>query len=191
MTLLTFLGTADYKPTTYVLGDRRHPTRYCSAAVAHFYRPKTTLVVVTQAAEARHFESLADEIAGVTTPVAVPIPDGHSEADLWQMFDALTAHVAEGDDLVVDITNGFRSLPFLSFLAVAFLRIARRVKIQRILYGAWEARNPANESPIFDLTPFLTLLDWTIATDRFTRFGDASDLAALLRQGIPAGPMLA
>jgi hypothetical protein len=90
----------------------------------------------------------------------------------------------------VDITNGFRSLPFLSFLAVAFLRLARRVKVQRIYYGAWEARNKADESPIFDLTPFVTLLDWTIATDRFIRFGDATDLAALLRQGMPPGPLM-
>lgn len=31
------------------------------------------------------------------------------------------------------------------------------------------------------------MLDWTIATDRFTRFGDASDLAGLLREGMPPG----
>jgi hypothetical protein len=191
MNLLTFLGTADYKETTYTLNSLRCTTRYCPAAVAHFCQPETALVVVTKDAQAKHFEPLADEIAVVTRPVAVSIPDGHSEADLWQIFEALTLAVGEGDELVVDITNGFRSLPFLSFLAVAFLRLARRVKVQRIYYGAWEARNQAaNESPIFDLTPFVTLLDWTIATDRFTRFGDATDLAALLRQGIPPGSLM-
>jgi hypothetical protein len=188
MNLLTFLGTADYKETTYVLNDRRYTTHYCPAAIAHFYHPETSLVVVTKDAKAKHFESLADEISQVTRPVAVPIPDGHSEADLWRIFEALTQTVSEGDELIVDITNGFRSLPFLSFLAVAFLRLARRVNVQYIYYGAYDARNKANESPIFNLTPFVTLLDWTIATDRFTRFGDASDLAALLREGIPPGP---
>lgn len=190
MNLLTFLGTANYSQTTYTLDDKQHTTCYCPAAVAHFYRPDTTLVVVTEAAEAKHFETLADEIKAVTKPVAVPIPDGHSEADLWQIFEALTDHVGKGDELVVDITNGFRSLSFLSFLAIVFLRIARQIKVKRVLYGAWEARNEANESPVFDLTPFVTLLDWTVATDRFTRFGDASDLAALLRQGMPPGPLM-
>ena len=191
MNLLTFLGTADYKQTTYTLAGQGYTTCYCPAAVAYFCRPETTLVVVTKDARAKHFEPLADEIASFTQPVAVPIPDGHSEADLWQIFDALTRQVEAEAELVVDITNGFRSLPFLSFLAVAFLRLARRVKVERIYYGAWEARNQAaNESPIFDLTPFVTLLDWTIATDRFTRFGDASDLAALLRQGIPPGSQM-
>ncbi len=192
MNLLTFLGAGKYSETTYTFPDgRQHPTRYAPAATAHFYRPKKTLVVVTELAEKKHFEALADEIADVTQPVAIPIPDGKSEDELWQIFNALTEHVSEGDELMVDITYGFRSLPFLNFLAVAFLRLARRVKVERILYGAWDARNEANESPVFDLTPFLSLLDWTIATDRFTRFGDASDLAILLKQGIPIGSALA
>jgi len=190
MTLLTFLGTADYKQTTYILDGQRHTSKYCPAAVAHFHRPDTTLVVVTQKAKEMHFEALADEIANITRPIPVPIPNGKSEDELWQIFNALTKYVSEGDDLIVDITNGFRSLPFLSFLAIAFLRLARRVRVQRILYGAWEARNDSNESPIFDLTPFLTLLDWTIAADRFTRFSDASDLASLLREGVPPGPVM-
>lgn len=191
MNLLTFLGAGKYTPTTYTFNAQSHRTQYCPAATAHFYRPEKTLVVVTEKAEAMHFESLADEIAAVTRPITIPIPDGSSEAELWQIFNALTQHVAEGDELVVDITNGFRSLPFLSFLAIAFLRLARRVKVHCVLYGAWEARNEeTNETPVFDLTPFVTLLDWTIATDRFTRFGDAADLAAFLRAEMPPGPLM-
>ncbi len=191
MNLLTFLGIADYKQTTYTLAGQQHTTCYCPAAVAHFYKPELTLVVVTHDAQAKHFEPLADEISAVTQPVAIPIPDGHSETDLWGIFNALTARVKEKDELIVDITNGFRSLPFLSFLAIAFLRLARRVEVQHVYYGAFEARNKeTNESPLFDLTPFVTLLDWTIATDRFTRFGDASDLAGLLRRGVPPGPLM-
>lgn len=181
-TLLTFLGTANYSETTYVLEARRHTTRYCPAAIAHFIRPASTLVVVTKDAKARHFESLADEIAAVTKPVAVPIPDGHSETDLWTIFDALTSQIDHGTELVVDITNGFRSLPFLSFLALAFLRVAKEVQVGAVYYGAWDARDlSANESPIFDLTPFVTLLDWTAATDQFLETGDSHSLARQLR----------
>lgn len=191
MNLLTFLGTADYEKTTYVLGEHRHATCYCPVATAHFFRPETTLVVVTEGSQAKHFEPMADELSPASHPVAVMIPDGHSEADLWTIFDALTQHVDQGDELIVDITNGFRSLPFLSFLAVAFLRIARKVRVQGIYYGAWEARDRDNdETPIFDLTPFVTLLDWTIATDRFVRFGDARDLAEQLRVDMPPGPQM-
>ena len=48
MKLLTFLGIADYKDTTYVWNEQGYATRYCPAAMAHFFRPETTLVVVTK-----------------------------------------------------------------------------------------------------------------------------------------------
>ncbi|MGQ9794670.1 MAG: CRISPR-associated protein Csx15 [Anaerolineae bacterium] len=187
MDLLTFLGTADYKHATYVLGKHRHGTRYCAAALAHFLHPERALIVVTEAARQKHFEALADELCSVTRPVEVAIPDGREETELWAIFDALTGHVPQSSALIVDITNGFRSLPFLSFLAIAYLRVAKEVDVQRVYYGAYEARDERDETPVFDLTPFVSLLDWIIATDRFTRFGDARDLAALLRAGMPAG----
>jgi hypothetical protein len=190
MDLLTFLGTTEYKVTTYILGEQRHQTCYCAAALARFLRPERTLVVVTQGAREKHFEALADELCAVTQPQEVLIPDGRAEAELWQIFRALTEHVPPRGALIADITNGFRSLPFLSFLALAYLRVAKEVQVQGVYYGAYEARNAQNESPVFDLTPFVTLLDWTVATDRFARFGDARDLAALLRAGMPPGQQM-
>ncbi len=182
-TLLTFLGTAPYSATTYVLGDQRHTSRYCPAAVAHFVRPELTLVVVTEAARAKHYDALVKELASVTAVEAVDIPDGHSENDLWMIFEALTSRIEAGTKLVVDITNGFRSLPFLSFLALAFLRVAKEVDVQAVYYGAWDARNQeTNESPIFDLTSFVILLDWTVATDQFLETGDSQTLAEQLLQ---------
>lgn len=182
-TLLTFLGTARYAQTTYVLGRQRHTTCYCTAAVAHFFRPEKTLVVVTQGAAAMHYDSLAAEIAGVTRPEPVPIPDGHSESDLWAIFDALTDRIGVGAELIVDITNGFRSLPFLSFLALAFLRVAKQVQVRGVYYGAYDARDQqTNESPVFDLTPFVTLLDWTVATDQFLATGDTQPLADRVKE---------
>ena len=38
-----------------------------------------------------------------------------------------------------------------------------------------------DRAPVIDLTGFVELLDWMVAADRFTRFGDARDLADLLK----------
>ena len=42
----------------------------------------------------------------------VPIPEGRSEEELWQIFDICVAQVAEGDQIILDVTHGFRSLPY-------------------------------------------------------------------------------
>ncbi|MBC7239834.1 MAG: TM1812 family CRISPR-associated protein, partial [Chloroflexi bacterium] len=91
-----------------------------------------------------------------------------------------------------DITHGCRSLPMVVLMAVCFLRVARRVEVERILYGAYEARDESASPPrvpMFDLTQMFDLLEWAVAADRFVRLGDARDLATLLRKANPPGPM--
>jgi CRISPR-associated DxTHG motif protein len=111
----------------------------------------------------------------------VLIPEGRSEAELWEIFKALTEVVDEGETVVFDITHSFRSLPFLTFLAAAYLRTARQVEVHKIIYGAFDAKDDENRSPVFDLTPFVSLLDWITATNQFVYTGDGRYLARLLK----------
>jgi CRISPR-associated DxTHG motif protein len=192
MKVICFLGTANYEPTTYLLDGDVFNTRFFPAAVAHFVQPEVVLICAT--ATVRKHENLAalcHELGeqNISCQV-VPIPEGHSEADLWAIFDTLTAVVEEGETVTFDVTHSFRSLPFLAFLAVAYLKVAKAVKVERVLYGAWEARDESNRSPVFDLTPFVSLLDWLTATSRFVETGDGYELASLLRAGMPSGPLM-
>jgi CRISPR-associated DxTHG motif protein len=86
----------------------------------------------------------------------------------------------EGDEIIFDVTHAFRSLPMLALLAATFLRVAKKVQLQHLLYGAYEARQD-DVAPVFDLTPFISLLDWTTATDQFIKRGNASELATFLK----------
>ena len=107
---------------------------------------------------------------------------------MWQIFEAVIDVVITDEPVIIDITHGFRSLPFLSFLAAAYLRVIKNAQLEAVLYGNFEARDRTvtpNRAPVIDLTPFVGLLDWMVAADRFTRFGDARDLASLLRQAKP------
>jgi hypothetical protein len=142
--------------------------------------------VTPQVQQHTNFEALHEELGTRMKPV--PIPQGHSEQDLWTIFDRLTGHVEKEEAVVFDITNSFRSIPFLSFLAAAYLRTALNVNVESIIYGAFEAQENGI-SPVFDLTPFIGLLDWTTATDQFIHTGDARRLAALLNpSGAKKGP---
>lgn len=180
MKAISFLGPKPYKLTTYVYGDREKTTRLFAEALPTFFPDlERVLVFVTPTVEkSENLQVLREQLGDKLQPV--PIPEGHSEQDLWVIFDALTNAVEEGERVVFDITNSFRSLPFLVFLAAAYLRSARNVDVVGVVYGAFEAGGENQRSPVFDLTPFVSLLDWLTATDQFIQTGDARRLAGLL-----------
>ena len=195
MKLITFLGRGGYTPVVYMQGEYRcEQTAYFPVALAQldFEGEKITEVfaVVTPVAE----EGLKDlrvelEKKGVkVTPIQ--IPNGHSEQEIWDIFSRITEKLNQGDHVIFDITHGFRSLPFLAFLATAYLRVAKDVKIVGIYYGAYDPNISKSEAPIIDLSSFIALLDWTTATDKFLKAGDARDLLGLLHDQSPNTPAI-
>lgn len=193
MKLLTFLGaTAAYETTYYLPDGREHTAPFCGIALARFYPDTDMRVFVTEDARKTHWERfrvLAEDHAASLQDVE--ITDGANEAELWEVFQAVVDHVDTSEAVVFDITHGFRSLPFLSFLAAAYLRVVKKIRLEAVLYGNFEARDKSvtpNRAPVIDLTSFVDLLDWMIAADRFVRFGDAHDLAERLRSVKPGFP---
>ena len=86
--------------------------------------------------------------------------------------------------MILDITHAFRSIPMIVFAVASYLRRTKNVNVERIVYGAFEARNPLrtppqpqDRAPIFDLTPLLELLDWTSGAEALLKRGDAGLIA--------------
>ena len=60
--------------------------------------------------------------------------------------------------------------------------MVKNVNISHIVYGAFEAKDSnGGEAPVWDLTPFLLLMDWNNALDKFMKSGNARELSLLLR----------
>ncbi|MEI7769218.1 MAG: TIGR02221 family CRISPR-associated protein [Chloroflexales bacterium] len=179
-TLISFLGAGNYTETTYVFGDDRHATCYMTEAAAHFFRPDRLLVIVTVQARDKHLDALCARVGDALTPVPVLIPSGQSEAEQWAMFTRIAEEIAPGDEIIFDITNGFRSIPVIALLVAAYVRVVRHATVRHLIYGAFDAKNAQNETPVFDLTPLVSLLDWTTATEAFLRYGRADALRDLV-----------
>lgn len=188
MKAITFLGTANYQPTTYVYTDtggqvHRYETPFFAEALVHFFPDLEQIILLATPTVKAHENS--DKLRHrVGDRLAIKeIPESHSEADLWAIFDVLTEVIDAQDHVIFDITNSLRSIPFLTFLAAAYLRTARDVDVEAVLYGAFEARDrETGETPVFNLTPFVRLLDWLTATQEFIYTGDANYLAQLLSE---------
>ena len=181
--VITFLGTKR-QATQYSLGNQIYTGDVFAQALRQFLEFDQMLVFVTESARREVYpvlEALKDERI---KPVDIPI--GETPDEIWDIFEKLTCQIDEKDEVSFDITHGLRSIPFLVFLAAAFLKSAKQVSIKRIYYGAFELRKGSQENPgpapIIDLSELITLLDWLNASEQFMKFGNASQLAARLRK---------
>ncbi len=128
----------------------------------------------------------------------VRVPSGRSEQEIWDIFQILYDKLGEGDRLFFDITHAFRSIPMLAMVVIHYAKVLKSLKLEKVFYGAFEVagspaevqRMPLNErrAPLFDLTPLDSLLDWSLAVDRFLGAGDASGVSMLAE--VALRPML-
>ena len=113
---------------------------------------------------------------------AIKMPEGRSKEEIWQIFNALFSCVSEGDEIWLDVTHGFRSIPMLVLTAVPYLRLLKKAEVKSITYGAYEAKGSDGTVPIFDLTDFVGLMDWTNAAGNFVRYGIFDDCKKLMEE---------
>jgi CRISPR-associated DxTHG motif protein len=195
MKAISFLGfnPKGYIETTYLnpLNGAGVSTKFFQEALVEFYKPQKLYVLLTKTAETRipegasesTWESLRKRLESrVDLYPVTDVPEGHQQADVRTIFNKLTGCLQNDDCVLFDITHGFRSLPVLALIAVSYLRVARNISLEGLIYGAFDARDLAkNETPIYDLKPIIELLNWTTATDQFLKTGNAKSLADLLQ----------
>jgi CRISPR-associated Csx2 family protein len=212
--LLTFLGTTNYIYVNYVLDNKKvESVRFVQQALAEIlckdWSEKDKIIVfLTEEARKKNWDDgfykdekgeplkgLKTELSSLGLKLKIEeecIPEGKSEEELWELFKKVLDKIDKNDEIYLDITHSFRSLPFLMMIALNYAVNIKNAKIKGIYYGAIEAlgtpqelRNMPKEernAPIFNLVPFVTLFDWTIATRRFIDLGDASLLQQLAQE---------
>ena len=183
-TLVTFLGTGNYKPLEYVWNGQRCLTPYVAHALEQFFQPGEIRVLATEKAEETHGTALAGALSAPTR--LIHIPEGGAPDTLREQFSIFlrALDVPKDEPLIVDITHGFRAQPFFAATALAILQAAGRLpEDTRIVYGA--APTPpreGDEAPIWDLSSFLHRLQEAFGVITFLRTGDAGLLIEALEQ---------
>ncbi len=174
--VITFLGK-DPQDAVYEWEGKPYPAKVMAQAIREFAQFDEMLVFVTPMATKTFQDVLAPLKDNRIRPV--DIVDGKDTESMWTIFQTVVDNVQEGETVIFDITHGFRSLPFLAFLFIAYLKSAKNVTIEAVYYGALDMQKDG-VTPILDLTKFISLLDWLTATDQFIQTGNAHGLSALL-----------
>ena len=182
MKLLTFLGVGNYQPTLYEWQSQSFETRFSMAAACHFLKPDSLTLFLTEDAQQGIYPELKAELPPSVMVQTVPVPLGSCDAELWHIFESVSSSVSPGEAVAFDITHGLRSFPLIGLLAAAFLRSGLDVDLRAVLYGAYDVGRQVSpgRTPMFDLSPMLSLLEWSAAADRFNRTGDARYLASIM-----------
>lgn len=185
-TLVTFIGTTDYRETVYQwhgIGEYKCP--HIAAALAKLWRATDIVVLATQKAEDENGDPLRESLAAaeLSEPVFKRLPDGRTEEELWMQFQAMreVIQLAAGGQVLVDITHGFRAQPFFAGAVLSVLRAAGlEPNDLALVYG--EYRPHESTSPIWNLTLFTELMDWAQALGLFLQTGVATPVVELGRQ---------
>lgn len=193
--LVSFIGRGNYQSCNYVFdNDHRYETHLFVSALSEFYKEEIDRLIVFLTEESRNAKRPTDELTyfqqleklhsekRLVTPEEIIIKSGKSEQELWEIFETIASNLHKGDELIFDITHAFRSIPILSLLVIAFLRETKEIKLKAIVYGAFEAKDENGNAPVFNLTPFVDLLDWLSATKQFKTTGNANLLVELLEK---------
>lgn len=108
--------------------------------------------------------------------VNVMIPDGRSTDEIWEIFRIVYEKLESNDELIFDITHGFRSLPMLNMVLINYAKLLKDILVKGIYYGAFEAKYQRNSywySPIWNLKDFEELQEWSNNAAIFLQTGNA------------------
>ncbi len=183
--LASFLGTGEYRETEYLIEGARLKTPYVALALARRFSPRKIVLLGTPEAKDKHLATLTAAFgeAKLPQPEFHEVPAGRTESELWQLFLSLVSLLGDGvGTVLLDVTHGFRAQPVFAAAVVSFLRAMRPTDeadpsmLIRVFYGAYDPHRP-EETPVWELSALLEVVDWSHAVRQFLSSGDARTLA--------------
>ncbi|GCD78013.1 hypothetical protein JCM31826_14950 [Thermaurantimonas aggregans] len=108
-------------------------------------------------------------------PVIFPI-DGRNEQEIWQLFAIMIHQLHENDEVYIDVTHAFRSIPILFTVLSQYARHRLNINIKSITYGNFEGRDQNTQiAPLIDLTIYSFFMELSDFAYQLRKFGYAVD----------------
>ncbi len=202
---LSFLGALPYNMVNYTYNDKSYLTPYAPVAALQALQeqrewiPESVFFFLTDAAKKAHWSAythtnrdkttenrvgLAQTITDVcgNAPQYKPIGNGETEAEIWEIFRTMMDCIAENDEIVLDVTLGFRVSPMLMLAFVDYAHFLKNVSVKAIFYSAYQPWVDDKNAQLWDMISFVELQRWTRAADFFINTGNATELATILKE---------
>lgn len=185
--LITILGI-NPRQATYELGGKRLSTKIATIALyellPHDRKPSKVLALCTEEAHSTSYSTLEEELSGKLQ--LTPCQLDQEATNDWRRFLQVLAQAISQENpqsILLDITHGFRHLPFLTYLGALYLADLQGYEIEGAYYGL--LREEPQVSPLLDLKPLMDLPQWIYAVRIFNETGDARRLVGLVERLSP------
>lgn len=119
--------------------------------------------------------------------ISLIIKYGLNENELWQNFNTIMEIVDilnDGDEIYLDITHAFRSIPLFLYLVIDFMQILnkKKIKLKGLYYGMLEATQDLGYAPVVDLNPLFEISSWIRGTHDFINYGNGYLISELIKE---------
>ncbi|MCD6307097.1 MAG: TIGR02221 family CRISPR-associated protein [Deltaproteobacteria bacterium] len=191
---LSFLGLGkknsskdnyEYEPAVYELNGRMsRETQFVQVAELELLGIRTferIIIVATKKSYDTHFDNLRRQLGEGSPEQVLPIiiSEDMSPEGQWKWFDRILTHIGPGDELTIDLTHGYRSVPIVFSAAINFLYKARDIRLKAVYYGAFDKKWELGYAPVVDMKDFYSINEWAEAVSRLVEDADARKLAAV------------
>lgn len=160
-------------------GDEKTTERWASKRKEAIKSGEVKKGLATQLKEA--YPELTDRIN------IVSIPDGKTEAEIWEIFDKIYQEIETDDQIVFDVTHSYRSLSIIAVIVLNYARTMKDCRLKGFHYGLFEGAEVDHENGrkyvmLVDMYPMIEILLWNDAANSFIRYGNASEILELQRE---------
>ena len=187
---ISFLGTGDYEHCNYRYGKKEiKNVGFVQEAMLKIFcsdwqEKDRILIFYTKESKEKNWEKLSIRLKSLNIKPSVEgilIPTGKDEKGIWEMFSITFDKINNDDSIICDITHSFRSIPLLGIAVINYAQVLKDASLKGVYYGAFEASETSTK-PIFDLTPYSSIIDWSFATSEFIKRGETGALVELMRK---------
>ncbi|MGC9513971.1 MAG: TIGR02221 family CRISPR-associated protein [Fidelibacterota bacterium] len=109
---------------------------------------------------------------------------GYNDGQLTENLEILMSiaeRLKEGDNIYLDITHSFRSIPFFVLALINYIQTLKKVRLKTMYYGMLDVIHELGYAPIVDLKQIVELNQWSDAVSSFIRYGDGYELAEIIK----------
>lgn len=210
---ISFLGTSNYVQTSYnVKGEISKPVRFVQEALLDylckdwgeedkifiFYTEDSYKMnwvdngqkFIKSEIETIGLEHILKEKTYANLVESTKIDEGFSTEGVWTIFNTVYNKLKDGDEIYLDVTHAFRSIPMFSTVLFNFSRLMKNTSLVSVQYGAFEKLGFASEvnkmplseriAPVVEMQEFLLLNQYTDCVSELVKFGRMGSISGML-----------